>query len=129
MQNKPNFLNTKRNISSDMTKHYEQKPPLRQPAKQTQTNPIKPNRPLIFEPKTSTPQRRLLTFQAPAARGVKFTQKQTEISGINNKEKQNDYSGNNNPPRGTKGCRKCGKLEDFKGLFIYILKLAISQFE
>jgi hypothetical protein len=39
MQNKPNFLETKMNLNPDMTKHYEQKPPLRQAAKQTQFKP------------------------------------------------------------------------------------------
>jgi hypothetical protein len=39
MQNKPNFLNTKMNISSFMTNYYERKMPLRTPKKQTQSNP------------------------------------------------------------------------------------------
>jgi hypothetical protein len=40
MQNKPNFLETQMNISSVKAKCYKQKPPLRQAAKQTQSNPI-----------------------------------------------------------------------------------------
>jgi hypothetical protein len=43
MQNKPNLLNAKMNVTPVITKHYGQKSPLRPPAKQTQTNPIKPN--------------------------------------------------------------------------------------
>jgi hypothetical protein len=43
MQNKPNYLDSRMNISSVMTNHYEQKPHLRPPPKQTQSNPIKPN--------------------------------------------------------------------------------------
>jgi hypothetical protein len=39
MQNKPNFPETKMNISPDITNIYEQKLPLRQPAKQTQFKP------------------------------------------------------------------------------------------
>jgi hypothetical protein len=39
MQNKPNFSNPQMNINPDITKHYEQKPPLHQPAKQTQFKP------------------------------------------------------------------------------------------
>jgi hypothetical protein len=52
MQNKPNFMDTQMLVGSVMTKHYEQKPPLTAPAKQTQSNPIKPNfkakKPLII---------------------------------------------------------------------------------
>jgi hypothetical protein len=39
MQNKPNFLETQMNINLDMTNYYEQKTPLRPPAKQTQNKP------------------------------------------------------------------------------------------
>jgi hypothetical protein len=39
MQNKPNFLETQMNISSVKANVYEQKPPLRPPAKQTQFKP------------------------------------------------------------------------------------------
>ena len=39
MQNKPNFLETQMKINPVMTKHYEQKPPLHQAAKQTQFKP------------------------------------------------------------------------------------------
>jgi hypothetical protein len=41
MQNKPNFLNNQVNITFCSTNHYEQKPLLRPPPKQTQSNPIK----------------------------------------------------------------------------------------
>ena len=40
MQNKPNLLNAKMNISSILTKDYENKPRLPAPGKQTQSNPI-----------------------------------------------------------------------------------------
>ena len=40
MQNKPNLLNAQMNVSSVLTKDYENKPCLRTPGKQTQTNPI-----------------------------------------------------------------------------------------
>ena len=43
MQNKPNFSNNPMNISPFVIDVYEQKTPLRLPAKQTQSNPIKPN--------------------------------------------------------------------------------------
>jgi hypothetical protein len=42
MQNKPNFSNNPMNITPLITRYYEQKPPHRPPAKQTQSNPIKP---------------------------------------------------------------------------------------
>jgi len=52
MQNKANFLDTQMLAGSVMTKHYEQKTPFTTPAKQTQSNPIKPNfkgiKPLII---------------------------------------------------------------------------------
>jgi len=37
---KPNLINAKMNLNPVMTKYYEQKTPLRPPAKQTQSNPI-----------------------------------------------------------------------------------------
>ncbi|MHC4737936.1 MAG: hypothetical protein ACYS9Y_03430 [Planctomycetota bacterium] len=40
MQNKPNFSNNLMNINPPMKNCYEQKPPLRPLAKQTQSNPI-----------------------------------------------------------------------------------------
>jgi len=40
MQNKPNLLDAQMNISSLLTKDYENKPRLRAPGKQTQSNPI-----------------------------------------------------------------------------------------
>jgi hypothetical protein len=40
MQNKPNFSNNLRSISSAMTKYYEHKTPLSPSPKQTQSNPI-----------------------------------------------------------------------------------------
>ena len=40
MQNKPNFLKCLMNINFYLTNYYKQKLPLRQPAKQTQSNPI-----------------------------------------------------------------------------------------
>jgi len=39
MQNKPNFLNIQMNVSPVMTKHYEQKTPLRQSENKPKTNP------------------------------------------------------------------------------------------
>ncbi len=44
MQNKPNLLNAKMNISSILTKDYENKPRLPAPGKQTQSNPIPTNK-------------------------------------------------------------------------------------
>jgi len=43
MQNKPNFRKAKMNLNLYMTKDYENKSGLLTMAKQTQTNPIKPN--------------------------------------------------------------------------------------
>jgi len=40
MQNKPNFLKYPMNTSPVMTKHYEQKSPLRQSENKAKTNPI-----------------------------------------------------------------------------------------
>ena len=40
MQNKPNFLDAQMNVSSIVTKYYENKPRLRAPGKQTQSKPI-----------------------------------------------------------------------------------------
>jgi len=40
MQNKPNLMNTKTNLTSALTKDYENKPPLGTLRKQTQSNPI-----------------------------------------------------------------------------------------
>ena len=40
MRNKPNFRNAKMNINKVLTKDYGNKPPLRAPGKQTQSNPI-----------------------------------------------------------------------------------------
>jgi predicted ATPase len=40
MQNKPNFRKAKMNLTFYSTKDYENKSPLRTPAKQTQSNPI-----------------------------------------------------------------------------------------
>ena len=40
MQNKPNFLNAQMNINFCLTKHYEQKPSLRQSENKPKTNPI-----------------------------------------------------------------------------------------
>jgi hypothetical protein len=40
MQNKPNFRKAKMDVNSILTKAYENKPRLRTPAKQTQSNPI-----------------------------------------------------------------------------------------
>jgi hypothetical protein len=51
MQNKPNFSNTLMSINFCLTKHYKQKPPLRQPAKQTQSKPNKPNSTSVFDSK------------------------------------------------------------------------------
>ncbi len=42
MQNKPNLTAPQMNISSVLTKHYENKPRLPAPPKQTQSNPIPP---------------------------------------------------------------------------------------
>jgi hypothetical protein len=41
MQNKPNFSNNKMDINFYLTNYYEQKTPLKLPAKQSQSNPIK----------------------------------------------------------------------------------------
>jgi RNA polymerase sigma-70 factor (ECF subfamily) len=40
---KANLLDAQINVNKVLTKDYENKPPLRPPAKQTQSNPIKPN--------------------------------------------------------------------------------------
>jgi len=40
MRNKPNFRKAKMNLTFYSTKDYENKPPLRTPGKQTQSNPI-----------------------------------------------------------------------------------------
>jgi len=40
MQNKANLLNAQMNVSSFITKYYENKPRLQTPGKQTQSNPI-----------------------------------------------------------------------------------------
>jgi len=40
MQNKPNLMDAQMNVSSVLTKDYEDKPRLPAPGKQTQTNPI-----------------------------------------------------------------------------------------
>jgi len=40
MQNKPNLLKCQTNITSALTKNYENKPPFRTLRKQTQSNPI-----------------------------------------------------------------------------------------
>jgi hypothetical protein len=40
MQNKPNLLDAQMNVSSVLVKDYENKPRLRTPGKQTQSNPI-----------------------------------------------------------------------------------------
>jgi len=40
MQNKPNFRKATMKLNFYSTKHYENKPRLRTPGKQTQTNPI-----------------------------------------------------------------------------------------
>ena len=45
MQNKPNLLNAQINVASVKTMDYENKPRLRTPAKQTQSNPISPPSP------------------------------------------------------------------------------------
>ncbi len=42
MQNKPNLLDAQMNVSSALTKYYENKPRLPAPGKQTQSNPILP---------------------------------------------------------------------------------------
>jgi hypothetical protein len=51
MQNKPNFLDNQMNITFYLTGYYKQKPPLRSPPKQTQSNPNKPNFTPVFDPK------------------------------------------------------------------------------
>jgi len=45
MQNKPNFMIELMNISPVMTKHYEQKPPLRHSENKPKTNPIQTQSP------------------------------------------------------------------------------------
>jgi len=50
MQNKPNLGDNSMNISFCLTKHYKQKTPLRPTSKQSQSNPIKPNFTIDFEP-------------------------------------------------------------------------------
>ncbi len=50
MQNKPNLLDAQMNISSVLTKDYENKPRLTAPGKQTQSNPIPP--PPFLPPKS-----------------------------------------------------------------------------
>jgi hypothetical protein len=54
MQNKPNSPETKMNLSSVKAKCYEQKPPLRPPAKQTQ---FKPNQTQFKSQKKTLPLR------------------------------------------------------------------------
>ena len=48
MQNKPNLLDAQMNISSVLTKDYENKPRLPAPGKQTQSNPISKGAPMLL---------------------------------------------------------------------------------
>jgi hypothetical protein len=50
MQNKPNFLKTKTNATLFAAKVYEEKPPLGDSKKQTQSNPIPVAHPCIPRP-------------------------------------------------------------------------------